>query len=209
MFGFNKSKEQEVPAQETNLQVPLEGTENVNRPIVHEEDFIDTSDPNGEDYRTDHTTPPPSTTQTRTVIYSMGMPIDGVYIYMEKDWEEEGVKDATLNPDISFRDSKVELIKHGLTRRFEMTRLKYNKMIREYEAQIDTLNQFGFIGTMNTLMAEIDTCKEHLQKITELENRFRQDAPELRSMTDSYKRGFANGVAIRLRESIDANNKEL
>ena len=145
--------------------------------------------------------------EKRTVVeYTLGMPIDGVYIYMEKDWEEQGRQDAANNPDMTYMETKVEIIKQGLQRRFELTRLKYNKMIREYTARVDTLNQFGLSGTMTELEAHIETCKEHLQKLNELEDKFHKDDPSLRSMTNSYRRGFAFGVAMKAQDSIKDNS---
>ncbi len=204
MFGFNRNKEVDDTTITTGSTQATDPTDT--RTTVQEDDFIDTTDPNGETSEADETTMKPMpTSQTRTVIYSMGMPIDGVYIYMEKDWEEEGIKDALNNPDISYMTQKVDIIRQGLVRRFDMTRLKYNKMIRDSEAQIDNLNQFGLGGTMNALTAHIDTCKEHIQKLDELERRFQQDAAELRSMTESYKRGFSYGVAKRAMQTLNTN----
>lgn len=174
------------------------------RPSVREEDFIDTSDPN---QTSDQENVSSEDSAPRTTLdYSLGMPIDGVYMYMEKDWEEQGRQDAQSNPDLTYMESKVEIIKQGLQRRFELTRLKYNKMIREYTAKVNTLNQFGLAGTLSDIEAHIETCKEHLMKLNELEEKFHKNEPALTSMTDSYRRGFAFGVAVIAQDSIKDNN---
>lgn len=212
MSIFNRNRDPQsvvAPSQSNEQQEELnyDGTTR-QRPEVREEDFIDTSDPN---YQPSVPTAEQSAipADRRTVVeYTMGMPIDGVYIYMERDWEEQGKEDAASNPDMSYMESKVEIIKQGLQRRFELTRLKYNKMIREYSAKVDSLNQFGLAGTLNELEAHIETCKEHLQKLDELEEKFHKDDPALRSMTNSYRRGFAFGVARAAQDAIKDNNYE-
>lgn len=209
MALFSRNKNEENVAQPTTSQ--LAAAEEMNydgttrpRPEVREEDFIDTSDPNKPPQQTETQTIP---SEKRTVVeYTLGMPIDGVYMYMEKDWEESGRQDAANNPDMTYMETKVEIIKQGLQRRFELTRLKYNKMIREYTSRVDTLNQFGLSGTMTELEAHIETCKEHLQKLNELEDKFHKDDPALQSMTKSYRRGFTLGVAMKAQDSIKDNS---
>lgn len=206
LFSRNKGIEPAMPQALQQNQQPEElnydGTTRP-RPEVREEDFIDTSDPNT-DIQQD--TQPSLPVEKRTVIeYTMGMPIDGVYIYMEKNWEDEGRQDAVKNPDMSFMETKVEIIKQGLERRFELTRLKYNKMIREYKVKVDKLNQFGLSGTMSELEAHIETCMEHLNKLNELEDKFHRDDPALYTMINSYRRGFSLGVAQSAQDAIKDN----
>ena len=210
MFGLNNNSNDNQYADLSKRNGESQDT-SYTRPEVREEDFINTSDPNGNPSgdvpMTSKENPlqKPSTI-SRIVEYTTGMPIDGVYIYMERDWEAEGKADAMNNPDVTNMTTKIEMIKQGLARRFDLTRLKYNKIIREYESQIERLNIFGLTGSISSLTAQIDTCKEHIGKIDELERRFRQEAPEMTSMTDSYKRGFVNGVAQKTQESINDNN---
>lgn len=202
MFGFNKDREEnQFPVNEqqiANADNPFASA----RPEVREEDFIDTTDPNGVLLNNS----PNSSSTIRAVDYSTGLPIDGVFWYMEKDWEEDGMRDAITNPDINYMNLKVEIIKQGLVRRFEMTRLRYNKLIRDCEAQIESLNTFGLTAALSTITSQIDTYKEHIQKLNELENRFQNGAVELLTMTDSYRRGFANGVAQRTQQTINSQN---
>lgn len=203
---FNRNKvevaapavEQPTPTQE----IPVVEQPARQYPEVREEDFIDTSDPNNVPKSSVGST----ASSTYSVEYTLGMPIDGVYIYMERDWEAEGVKNATENPDSHYMESKIEIIKQGLQRRFELTRLKYNKMIREFSSEVDNLNQFGLTGTMSQLNAQIETCKEHLDKLQELEEKFKREDPALTSMIESYKRGFSFGVARRAQDMIKDNS---
>lgn len=174
------------------------------RPEVKESDFVDFSNPNIVEQKTTNSTIL-NTDKLENVEYGTGMPIDVIYSYIEKNWEEEGKQDAALNQDITYMNAKVEIIKQGLSRRIEMVRLRYNKMVREYKAQSSNLQTFGMLGTTVLLDAHVTTCEEHLQKIDELEKKFRDGDASLLSMVDSYKRGFAMGVSAKTQQLINNN----
>lgn len=202
MFGFNKNREENQSAINEQQIANADNVLQSARPEIREEDFIDTTDPNGVLLNINQN----GLSTIRSVDYSTGLPIDGVFWYMEKDWEEDGMRDAIGNPDINYMNMKIEIIKQGLVRRFEMTRLRYNKLIRDCEAQMESLNTFGLTATLSSITSQIDTYKEHIQKLNDLESRFQKGAAELLTMTESYKRGFANGVAQRTQQTINSQN---
>lgn len=203
---FNKFNQEDIPQQQESF-----GSQNTDPapepiaktyPYIKEEDFIDTSNPNEKP----SSEPIPSHEQTTDSIEcALGMPIDGVYLYMEKNWASTGMKDATDYPDVKYMEAQVEIIRQGLQRRLELTRLKYSSMIRDYATQVDKLNQFGLSSTMSQLQAQIETCKEHLAKLTDLEDKFKKEDPALTSMVESYKRGFTLGVAKVTQDLLKTN----
>ena len=92
-------------------------------------------------------------------------------------------------------NTKVELIRQGLNRRFDLVLLKYNDHIRQIETKKKALNQLGLVSSLESCDAVIKTCNEHIQKINELQKAFDKENASLMSMIESYKRGFAMGVA--------------
>lgn len=134
--------------------------------------------------------------------FGTNMAIDTIYAYIERDWEEIGRTDAGRDPDATYMNSKLEIIKQGLKRRFELVRLRYNKDMRYYEAQMDNLKALGLTTGMKQMEAHIDTCREHLTKIEELEDKFRRNDPSIATMEESYRRGFVMGVNMRINEIV-------
>lgn len=163
----------------------------VMRPAVNEDDFIDNTDPNNVDR-----------TPIVTINFGTQMPIDSIFAYIEKDWEEIGRQDAIKNPDADYLNSKVTIIRETLKHRFDMVRLRYNKDIRNYEAQMDNLKTLGVTTGMVQLEAHIVTCKEHLSKIDELEMKLKNNDPSMCTMVDSYRRGFIMGVAVTVNDLV-------
>lgn len=209
IFSRNKGDIQQQESIPQQIQNNTESVQEyqISRPEIKEEDFIDMSDPNINSILTSEVKSEPQENRKSYFNYGLKMPIDDVYMYVENNWENEGRKDAIENPDISHMQSKVEIIKQGLQRRFDLTGLKYNKMIREYKAQIVNLSTFGLTGTVRKLDSYIETCQEHLEKLKELEQKFQNNDPALTSMIDSYTRGFANGVILRTKSEIENNDK--
>lgn len=171
-----------TPVQELDYSVP---------PTMQEQDFIDNTDPNGT-----------SAHSTVTINYGTNMPIDSIFAYIEKNWEEAGRQDAMRNPDASYMHAKLKIIGETLKRRFELVRLRYNKDIRNYEAQLDNLKVLGVSTGLVQLESHIVTCKEHLKKIDEMEQKLRNQDPSLMTMNDSYQRGFIMGVTVTVNNLV-------
>ena len=166
-------------------------SENENEyPTVREQDFIDTTPPNSEQ----------NEENLVTFDYGTGYPIDAIYIYVERDWRKQGLDDALDNADIHFMNSQVEIIKEGLRRRFDMTRLKYNSMISELNNEITNLTEIGLIGSLSAINTKITLYNEHIEKIEKMEKQLQDEDPSLMSMIESYELGFKKGVAQRIND---------
>ncbi len=168
-----------------------EGNDNSNVDI-RESDFVDNSDPNEE----------PKNNGVVTIHYGTGMPIDSIFVLIEKDREEEGRLDAMKNPDAGYMLQKVEMFKYTLKRRFEQVRLRYERDICNYTAQIENLQTLGLGGSQTQINAQVALCKEHLAKIDSMEKRLDNGDPTMMTMIESYKRGFSLGVAVKVSEDL-------
>ena len=161
---------------------------------IRESDFVDNSDPNEETKNNGN--------GVVTIHYGTGMPIDGIFVYIEKDREEEGMLDAMKNPDAGYMLQKVEIFKSTLKRRFELVRLRYEKDICNYTAQIENLQTLGLGGSQMQINAQVALCREHLAKIDSMEKRLDSGDPTMMTMIESYKRGFNIGVAVKVSEEL-------
>lgn len=60
-----------------------------------------------------------------TITWGTGMPIDVIFNFIHKNFEEEGFQDALVNQDITYRDAKVIIIRNDLEMLFKRITLRY------------------------------------------------------------------------------------
>lgn len=143
---------------------------------------------------------PESITKDNNVVkiqYGTQMPIDIIYAFIERDYENEGYQDAMCNPDDSYKESKKAMIKHGLKRLFEQVGLRYKSDLRNIEVQITIMEQQGMANTASTLQARKDTLLEHLSIMGDMEAALDREEQKMMSMIKSYERGFLKGLAAK------------
>ena len=151
-------------------------------PEVKEEVFVDNTDPVDEPV---------------TLHYGTKMPIDAIYAFINKNFEQDGYDDAMCNIDSTYKDSKVSIIKNELKRLFEQVRLRYKNDLRELEVQIDIVEQQGLTNTAASLKARKETFLEHMDAIAKMEAALDKGESQMLSMIDSYERGFLRGLAAK------------
>ena len=159
-------------------------------PEIKREDFVDDSEPNLE-------------SNTITIKYGTGMPIDAIYAYIQDDYEQEGYSDAMCNADMAYKESKKEIIKNGLKMLFEQVRLRYESDIRDISVQIDIVETQGLTTTSMTLKARRDTFNAHLSKINEMESSLDREDKKMMNMIASYERGFLKGISAKSESFIN------
>ena len=60
-----------------------------------------------------------SKTNLITIKWGTGLPIDVIFHYIHKNFEEEGFQDALVNSDITYRDTKEKIIRTDLEMLYE------------------------------------------------------------------------------------------
>lgn len=136
------------------------------------------------------------------------MPIDAIYAYLERDYEQQGYEDSMCNADNSYKDSKKEIIKNGLKRLFSQVKLRYKDDLRRIDVQVIIVEQQGMINTSASLRAQKETILEHMKMLDEMETSLLNDEPQMLGMIDSYNRGFLKGLAA-ISQSYLKNQQQL
>lgn len=152
-------------------------------PEIKQEDFVDHSDPNDND--------------VISIQYGTQMPIDIIYTYIDKDYEEQGYDDAMCNADCTYKDSKKLIIKNELKRLFERVGLRYKSDLRDIEVQISIVEQQGLMNTASSLKARKETFLEHMETMKMMEECLDNEEQQMLSMISSYERGFLKGLAAK------------
>jgi len=129
-----------------------------------------------------------------TITWGTGMPIDVIFNFIHKNFEEEGFQDALVNSDIAYRDIKEKIIRNDLEMLFKRIILRYNRDVRELEFKIDNARKAYALSAAAQLDSLKQTYEEHLSEIEEMQNLLMADDPKMTTMIESYRRGFLKGI---------------
>lgn len=161
------------------------------RPEIPEDIFVDNTEPtflNNNDERNGN---------VYEVIFGTGFPIDTIYGFINKDFEQKGFDDAMINTESSYKESGKKLIINELKQLFEQVKLKYKGDLRELSIHIKNLETQGLPLQAAQLKVRQDTFLEHLEKIQEMENSLNNYEEQVTRMVVTYERGFLKGLAAK------------
>ena len=156
------------------------------KPEIREEDFIDNTDP--ENQKLDN---------VYQVSYGTGFAIDAIYGFIKRDFEQKGFEDAMVNPENSYKESGMLLVKNELKQLFEQVRLKYRGDLRLLQVQIDNLEKQGLPYQAANLYARKETYLEHMKKIDDMEQKLEIEEASMMTPIYTYERGFLKGLSAK------------
>lgn len=141
-----------------------------------------------------------------TITWGTGMPIDVIFHYIQKNYEEEGFQDALIDQDVSYRDTRVLIIRNDLEMLFKRIKLRYSDDIRTIKMKIENYRKAFAFTAISQLEASLATYEEHLEEIENMEQLLADNDPKMTSMIESYKRGFMKGINAATVDFINANH---
>ena len=141
-----------------------------------------------------------------TIKWGTGMPIDVIYNFIHKDFEDDGYRDALVNQDIAYRDTRISIIRNDLEMLFNRITLCYKKNIRETQVRMDNSRKAFALSAAANLEAHLATYEEHLAEIGEMKQLFEDNDSKMLTMVESYKRGFMKGINVATMDFINNNH---
>ncbi len=132
---------------------------------------------------------------TLTVSYATGWPIDVIYGYLHKNYEDKGFNDAMVKSDLTFKEINMNIIRNKILMVFREINLNYDVMKREIETRLETCNAAGLITTVADLEKQLSIIATHKVELERLERDFRNNANEASVPLQSYDCGFLRGIA--------------
>ena len=138
--------------------------------------------------------PESSDNKPLTISYATGWPIDIIYGYLHKNYEDKGFDDSMIKSDLAFRDMNMNIIKNKILMVFREINLSYDVKKRDIETRIDTCSAAGLISTVTDLENYLSIISTHKQELEQLEREFRAD-DKASVPLQSYNCGFLRGVA--------------
>lgn len=124
-----------------------------------------------------------------------GWPIDIIYGYLNKNYEEKGYNDAMIKCDLAFRDMNKNIIRNKILMIFREINLNYNAMQQDLETRINNCNAAGLLTTVAELDKQMSVIKSHKEELANLEEDFKNNINEASIPLQSYECGFLRGVA--------------
>ena len=141
-----------------------------------------------------------------TIKWGTGMPIDVIYNYIHKNFEDAGYQDALVNQDIAYRDARISIIRNDLEMLFNRITLCYKKNIREAQVRMDNSRKAFALSAAANLEAQLATYEEHLAEIEKMKQLFDDNDAKMLTMIESYKRGFLKGINAATMDFINNNH---
>lgn len=129
------------------------------------------------------------------VSYATGWPIDVIYGYLHKNYEEKGFEDAMARSDLAFRDLNMEIIRNKILMVFREINLNYDVKKSDIEIRIETCRAAGLLSTVSDLEKNLTTIEAHKEELQQLEDDFKNSANEASIPLKSYECGFLRGIS--------------
>lgn len=189
-------KDIEVGSNESKVgsELETEQSEEKKLPEIPEDLFVEYNPPSG-----------PNLIKTRNNINTRKMEpiaksvneydLQYLYVFLEKDYQQEGYNDALSNPDMSSMEEKVKLIRMQLDITIAKVKTAYSGVLRNINFHIESRSRNGMVDIVDELISKRTTIEEEISKVLEVEQGAKSESGISETVIMSYKLGFKNGYA--------------
>jgi hypothetical protein len=174
LFDLFKKKEQTV---EDNIEIKDSLVE------IKEADFIDNSEPAEQE------------NSTYLVEFGSKLPIDIIYGFLKEDYENKAYHDALTNPDKSYKEMNLAIIRSNLEVKFKQIMLKYEEMLRNINFHIKSRGEAGLTDIVELLKSKKETYEKHLDELKQMKKDLDNEESYMTGIFKSYEVGFTRGLA--------------
>ncbi len=143
-------------------------------------------------------TPPLNGIGEQAVLEKAEAPSEGIeliFSYLAQDFEERGYNDAMTNPDTTYKEDNIKLLRYDLALRIDQVDSYYSDMKNTLDFHIKTRSRSGLIDMVEALQTKLFLLNEHIEKL----NKFKTESESQTGVSErvvlSYKRGFSRGLA--------------
>lgn len=153
-------------------------------PEIREEDFINNSEPNEQE-----------SSNSYSVEFGSKLPIDIIYGFLHEDYEAKAYNDALTNPDKSYKEINLDIIRSSLEIKFRQVALKYDDMLREIDFHIKTRSEAGLTDVVDLLKSKKETYQKHVIELEKMKEDLNKRELYMIGIFKSYEVGFTRGLA--------------
>jgi hypothetical protein len=128
--------------------------------------------------------------------------IELIYNFLQADYETRGYNDALTNPDHSYRNDNILLIKYDLQILIQKVNTYYEDHLRELDFHIASRSRAGLVDLVEELNARKEMVYEHQNKVAEIRQESEKEAGMTQRIILSYQRGFMRGLAALTQSNV-------
>jgi len=150
-------------------------------PEIREEDFVDNTEPTEQ--------------KTYSVEFGTKLPIDVIYGFLKENYDEKGFRDALTNPDKSYKEKNLAIIRSSLAVKFKQVMLKYEDLLHEIDYLIKSRGDAGLVGMVELLKSKKETYEKHVDELKKMKQDLDKEEPYMTGIFTSYEVGFLRGLA--------------
>lgn len=123
------------------------------------------------------------------------LPIDIIYNFLKEDYENKAYRDALTNPDKSYKETNLVIIRSNLEIKFKQAALRYEDMLQDIDFHIQSRTQAGLSDIVELLKSKKETYIKHLAEISKMKKDLENDELYMTGIFKSYEVGFTRGLA--------------
>jgi hypothetical protein len=118
-----------------------------------------------------------------------------IYGFLKEDYESKAYHDALTNPDKSYKDTNMVIIRSNLEVKFKQVMLKYEDMLRDISFHIQSRTQAGLTDIVELLKSKKETYEKHLEELKRMKQDLDNNELYMTGIFKSYEVGFTRGLA--------------
>lgn len=128
--------------------------------------------------------------------------IYAIYNYLMSDFESKGFSDALVNPDESYKDDNLKLIRYELEIVIHKVNTYHESLMKDIDFHISSRSRAGLIDIVEELKTKKDDLFSHQSKVKEIQDSLGRETGLYERALLSYKRGFAKGLTSITQSSL-------
>lgn len=163
-------------------------------PEIREEEFIDNTEPTEQ------------ANSSYSVEFGSKLPIDIIYGFLKEDYENKAYHDALTNPDKSYKETNLSIIRSNLEIKFKQVSLKYEDMLRDIDFHIQSRGQAGLTDIVELLKSKRETYQKHIDEINQMKVDLEKQELYMIGVFKSYEVGFTRGLASLSLHNLKIDN---
>lgn len=131
--------------------------------------------------------------------------LESIYNYAATDFEDKGYDDAIVNPDLSYSEDNLKLLRYDLEIMINRAFRTYDDYIQDLKFHIESRKSAGLIDTVKLLESQHLKVNEAIKELGTIKTEFDENVGLVERISLSYKRGFSRGLAAMSDEILDRN----
>lgn len=136
----------------------------------------------------------PSASGTSVLPGNVTKGLDSIYAFLQYDYESRGYQDALTNPDESYKNDNISLIKFDLLILIDRTAAWYETLLKETDFHISSRARAGLIDLVEELKIRREVTANHLERVRQIREEALSGAGSTERIVLSYQRGFMRGL---------------